>query len=129
MKYVMQLVEELEAPDIIVAVAKERGIAVSKLLPSAAWWGHSELVRLLLEAGVDPMSQGRSGAPAVAYALQWGHRSTVREFIKVLGSTLIINAPWVTSFTHYPLGRQPHEIPMVGNINILLSRVCRQRGE
>lgn len=129
MNYILKLVQELEAPEVIMTTAANRGIKLNRLLPTAAWWGHAELVAALLKRGVDPMTEGRSGAPSVAYALQWGHRSTVMEFLKVLPSTLIVNCPWVTSFTHYPLGQQPCEIPMVGSVNILLHRVCYQRGE
>lgn len=111
----------IPAEEIIEAALRLR-IPLSQILPSASYWGHADLVGMLLQRGISPWTEGRSGAPAVVYALQWGDAATVREFQQVLPAGTIINAPWIKATG------VDKEISMVGTIEVLLRKAQRILG-
>ncbi|NKB67496.1 MAG: hypothetical protein GKR89_10575 [Candidatus Latescibacteria bacterium] len=60
----------------------------------AAWNGHTEAARLLLEQGADPSAEDRGGCPPLYYGPYWGQHAEVTELLLQYGADLQYKNIW-----------------------------------
>ena len=60
----------------------------------AAWNGHMDATRLLLEQGADPSAEDRGGCPGLYYAPYWGRSAETTDLLLEWGARLTFKNIW-----------------------------------